>query len=192
MKLLKNDNTTININLIDEDTGQDVNYCVFEYEKEDSDYFFIPLLAVEQYYYNSVCLKINDHYIQVPGNLSILVGDPENTNKDIGGLELVNVQVLNDKKFHYHAFVFNPLTESVPKFYPIEIVDIYPNINWTIPSLKNNRILCVSLEDSNQQTYLENHGHSKYHIVKKRGPECIFLSKDSTKFSDNLELGLFL
>ena len=44
-------------------------------------------------------------------------------------------------------FEFNPLTSFSPSFLPIEILDIYPDVTWYAPRMRNGQFLCVPIDD---------------------------------------------
>ena len=77
----------------------------------------------------------------MPVDWQILIGEP-----DIGDLETIPLTSLNDRGFK--AFEFNPLSSFRPSFLDIEIVDIYQDVTWYAPRLKNGQFLCVPLEDT--------------------------------------------
>jgi hypothetical protein len=69
-----------------------------------------------------------------------LIGEQEH-----GDLETLPLTSINDRGFN--AFEFNPLTSFSPSFLPIEIVDIYHDVTWYAPRLKNGQFLCVPIDD---------------------------------------------
>jgi hypothetical protein len=76
----------------------------------------------------------------MPIDWQILIGEQEH-----GDLETLPLTSINDRGFN--AFEFNPLTSFSPSFVPIEIVDIYHDVTWYAPRLKNGQFLCVPIED---------------------------------------------
>lgn len=76
----------------------------------------------------------------MPVDWQILIGE-----QDHGDLEALALSSLNDRGFH--AFGFNPLTSYSPSFYPVEILDIYPDVTWYAPRLRNGQFLCVPIEE---------------------------------------------
>ena len=78
--------------------------------------------------------------IKMPVDWQILIGEQEH-----GDLETLPLTSINDRGFN--AFEFNPLSSFSPSFVPIEIVDIYHDVTWYAPRLKNGQFLCVPLDD---------------------------------------------
>jgi hypothetical protein len=76
----------------------------------------------------------------MPVDWQILIGEKEH-----GDLETLPLTSINDRGFN--AFEFNPLSSFSPMFYPIEIIDVYHDVTWYAPRLKNGQFLCVPLND---------------------------------------------
>ena len=105
------------------------------------DYHFIPLIFLESFNSPALVLKIGDHKIKMPVDWQILIGE-----KDHGNLETLPLTSINDRGFS--AFEFNPLSAFGPSFQQIEILDIYQDVTWYAPRLKNGQFLCVPIDDS--------------------------------------------
>ena len=84
------------------------------------DYYYIPLIFLESFNAPAVVLQIGD-------------------------LETLPLSSLNDRGFSVYSF--NPLSSFAPNFLPIEIVDIYSDVTWYAPRLRNGQFLCVPLDD---------------------------------------------
>jgi hypothetical protein len=91
----------------------------------------------------------------MPLDWQILIGEP-----DLGDLEVLPLTAINDRGFT--VFQFNPLTSFRPSFLPIEIVDVYSEVTWFSPKLKNGQLLCVPLSNDPE-------------------PECVYFVKDISK-----------
>jgi hypothetical protein len=91
----------------------------------------------------------------MPVDWQILIGEP-----DLGDLEVLPLTSINDRGFK--AFQFNPLSSFRPSFLDIEIVDVYQEVAWYAPKLKNGQMLCVPLGNE----------------VK---PDCIYFVKDISR-----------
>jgi hypothetical protein len=89
----------------------------------------------------ALVLKIGNKQIKIPVDWQILIGE-----HDCGDLEVLPLSSLNDRGFN--AFQFNPLSSSSPSFLPIEIVDIYPDVTWYTPRLRNGQFLAVPIDDT--------------------------------------------
>ena len=74
--------------------------------------------------------------MKMPIDWQVLIGEPE-----VGNLEVLPLTAINDRGFK--AYNFNPLTGFRPDFLDIEIVDVYNDVNWYCPKLKNGQLLTV-------------------------------------------------
>jgi hypothetical protein len=137
---------------------------VFDYSNPDNpDYFFIPLIFLENFHAPAVVLKIGEYTVQMPLDWSILVCDD-----DYSDLEIMPLTSLNDRGFH--TMVFNPLRHMVPRPKEVNIVNLYQDVKWFFPKLKNGNILVVPVED-------------------KPMPNCVLFLKDSAKLPDVIDIG---
>ena len=137
----------------------DLRFAILDNSNPSSvDYHYIPLIFLESFNAPALVLKIGDFKIKMPVDWQILIGEKEH-----GDLETLPLTSINDRGFN--AFEFNPLTSFSPTFLPIEIVDIYHDVMWYAPRLKNGQFLCVPLEDT----------------VK---PKCIYFIKEVSRNSE--------
>ena len=137
----------------------DLRFAILDNSNPSSvDYHYIPLIFLESLNAPALVLKIGDFKIKMPVDWQILIGEKEH-----GDLETLPLTSINDRGFN--AFEFNPLTSFSPTFLPIEIVDIYHDVMWYAPRLKNGQFLCVPLEDT----------------VK---PKCIYFIKEVSRNSE--------
>ena len=67
---------------------------------------------------------------------------------------------INDRGFK--VFEFNPLSSFRPSFPSIEIVDVYQEVTWYAPKLKNGQMLCVPVTEGDT-------------------PQCIYFVKDISR-----------
>jgi len=140
MRVLTNENQTYNLNQIPEATV-DINYCVLDYsDQADVDYYFIPLIFLESFNSPCVDIKIGNSNIQMPLDWSVIIGDINS-----GDLEIMPLIYLNDKDFD--VFTYNPIDGYMPKFTKFEVINIWPDVKWYFPKLKNGHLLAVPLED---------------------------------------------
>ena len=100
------------------------------------DYHYIPLIFLESFNSPALVLKIGKNTVKMPVDWQIVIGEKEH-----GDLETLPLTSINDRGFN--AFEFNPLSSFSPTFLPIEIVDIYNDVTWYAPRLKNGQFLCV-------------------------------------------------
>lgn len=138
--LLLDSNERYNLeNLPDE--VEDLRFAILDNSTPSNvDYHYIPLVFLESFNSPALVLKIGPHTIKMPVDWQILIGEKEH-----GDLETLPLTSINDRGFN--AFIFNPLSSFKPDFYPIEIVDIYNDVTWFAPRLKNGQFLCVPLSD---------------------------------------------
>lgn len=87
-------------------------------------------------------MKIAGREIQMPLDWSIVVGD------GICGAdsEVLPLTSINERGFE--AFIFNPITGFKIDYAPIEIVNIYQDVKWYFPKMRNGHILTVPLSDN--------------------------------------------
>jgi hypothetical protein len=104
------------------------------------DYFYIPLIFLESFNSPALVLRIGESVIKMPLDWQILIGEP-----DLGDLETLPLTSINDRGFK--AFEFNPLSGFKPNFLDIEILDVYNDVTWYAPRLKNGQFLCVPIDD---------------------------------------------
>lgn len=166
MLILTNANEAYSLNKIPDEI-EDIRYCVLDYsDKENPDHFFIPLVFLESFYSPAAVLSIGDTEIQVPLDWSILVCDEEYSD-----LEVMPITSLNDRGFY--TLVYNPLRHMFPKPHEVIITNVYSDLKWFFPKLKNANILVVPIE-------------------QKEVPNCILLVNDASKLPDVLDIGAIL
>ena len=119
------------------------------------DYHYIPLIFLESFNSPALVLRIGDQKIKMPVDWQILIGEQEH-----GDLETLSLSSLNDRGFN--AFQFNPLSSSSPTFLPVEILDIYADVTWFAPRLRNGQFLCVPIDEGPK-------------------PRCIYFVKDISR-----------
>jgi hypothetical protein len=67
---------------------------------------------------------------------------------------------INDRGFK--VFQFNPLTSFRPSFPDIEILDVYHEVSWYAPKLKNGQLLAVPVSEG-------------------ADPDCVYFVKDVSR-----------
>jgi hypothetical protein len=100
----------------------------------------------------------------MPLDWQVLIGEP-----DFGDLEVVPLTSISDRGFK--VFEFNPLTSFRPSFLDIEIVDIYHDVTWFAPRLKNGQLLCVPITDD-------------------ENPQCVYFVKEISKNCEVINFSL--
>lgn len=155
MRILTLENKTFILeNLPDE--IDDLRFAILDNSTPSNvDYHYIPLIFLESFSGPALVMRIGNNVIKMPVDWQILIGEP-----DFGDLETVKLSSINDRGFK--AFQFNPLSSFKPTFLDIEILDIYYDVTWYAPRLKNGQFLCVPLEDGER-------------------PQCVYFVKDISR-----------
>ncbi len=140
MRILTLDNTFYDLETLPEEID-DLRFAILDNSNPlNVDYHYIPLIFLESFNSPALVLRIGKHTIKMPVDWQIVIGEKEH-----GDLETLPLTSINDRGFN--AFEFNPLSSFSPSFLPIEIVDIYNDVTWFAPRLKNGQFLCVPIED---------------------------------------------
>ena len=155
MRILTLDNTSYEMDQIPDEIDE-VRFCVLDNsDPKEPDYFFIPLIFLESFNSPALVLRIGKHTVRMPVDWQLLIGEP-----DFGDLEVIPLSALNDRGFK--AFQFNPITSFRPSFLDVEILDVYQDVAWYAPKLKNGQMLCVPLGEGKE-------------------PECVYFVKDISR-----------
>ena len=141
MRILRLDtNAAFDLNHLPEERD-DLRFAIFDNSTpSDPDYFYIPLIFLESFNAPALVLRIGEQHIKMPVDWQILIGEP-----DMGDLEVLPLTSINDRGFK--AFEFNPLTSFRPSFLDIEIIDVFTEVVWYAPKLKNGQMLAVPITD---------------------------------------------
>jgi hypothetical protein len=140
MQILTLDNKTFNLNNLPEEVDDNMRFAVLDNSNpNEPDFFFIPLIFLESFNAPAVVLKIGEHEIQMPLDWSILVGCRESGND----MEVIPLTSLTDRGFD--SFVFNPLGNFKFGFNSIEILNIYMDVKWYFPKMRNGQLLATPL-----------------------------------------------
>ena len=164
MKILTlEDNTSYNLETLPEEID-DMRFAILDNSNTSNvDYYYIPLIFLESFNSPALVLRIGDVAIKMPLDWQILIGEP-----DLGDLETLPLTSINDRGFM--AFEFNPLSSFKPTFLDIEILDVYHDVTWYAPRLKNGQFLCVPIEDGPK-------------------PRCVYFVKDISKNCEIVDFG---
>ena len=155
MYILTLENTAYEMNEIPDEV-EDLRFGILDNsDPKNPDYFFIPLIFLESFNSPALVLNIGGNLVKMPVDWQILIGEP-----DVGDLEMLPLTSINDRGFK--VFQFNPLSSFRPSFPPIEIVDVYQEVAWYAPKLKNGQMLCVPINDAEQ-------------------PDCVYFVKDISR-----------
>lgn len=141
MNILLLENNPFNLEQLPEEVD-DLRFAILDNSNPSNvDYFYIPLIFLESFNNPALVLRIGDRTIKMPVDWQILIGEPE-----LGDLETLPLTSINDRGFK--AFEFNPLSSFKPTFLDIEIMDVYQDVTWYAPRLKNGQFLCVPIDSS--------------------------------------------
>ena len=133
------DNGSFELNTLPEEIG-DMRFAILDNSNPaDPDYMYIPLIFLESFTSPALVLKIGDQKIKMPVDWQIVIGED-----DVGDLETLPLTSINDRDFK--AFQFNSLSAFSPTFEPIEILDVYSEVTWYAPKLKNGQFLAVPID----------------------------------------------
>lgn len=162
MRILTVENTFYELDDIP-DVVDDLRFGILDYSNpKNVDYYFIPLMFLESFYAPAAVLSVGKHQINVPLDWSIVICDPE-----IGEPEVMSLMSLNDRG--YTAFGTNPISGFTPEYLDVSITNIYNDVKWYAPKLKNGHLLCIPLSDGPK-------------------PTCILLVKEANKIPEVLDL----
>jgi hypothetical protein len=164
MRILTLDDRALDLNTIPEELEEDVRFSVLDNSNpQDPDFFYMPLIFLESFNSPAILLRIGDYEIQMPLDWSMVVGD-----KDCGlDPEVLPLTSINERGFD--AFVFNPLSGFRAEYMPIEIINIYQDVRWYFPKMKNGQLLTVPLSN-------------------EKSPHCAFFVKEISRQSEMLSL----
>lgn len=157
------------------DQIDEMHFWVLDHSNaKDIDFQCVPMFSIHSYMAPPALLKIGPYTVMVPLDWAIIIGD-----KNLGHLEPIEIHKLNDRDFD--AFVFNPSSSYAPSFMPITLLDIYPDIEWNIPSLSNNHFLCMPVGEEAQWP-------TKQDLNKTRYSDCIYIIKAQNKMPDDIDI----
>lgn len=155
MRILTFDNIAYNLDTLPEEVD-DLRFAILDNsDPANPDYFYIPLIFLESFTAPALILRIGEDIIKMPMDWQVLIGEP-----DMGDLETLPLTSINDRGFK--VFQFNPLASFRPSFPEIEIIDVYHEVTWYAPKLKNGQMLAVPLTDN-------------------PNPDCIYFVKDISR-----------
>jgi hypothetical protein len=85
--------------------------------------------------------------------------------------EVLPLTSLNERGFD--AMCFNPINGFKVEFRPIEIVNIYQDVRWYFPKMKNGQLLTVPLHDGDS-------------------PPCVYFVKEVSRQCEVIQLDKIL
>lgn len=162
MNILTVDNSVYDIDSVPDEID-DLRFCVLDVSDPDwIDYYFLPLIFLESFYAPAVCMDIGGKQIQMPMDWSVIISD-----EDFSDVEIIPLTSLNNRGFK--TPVFNPLESRVPESEEIMITNIYQEVKWFFPKLRNGNILVVPLE-------------------KGDNPRCALFVKETKKIPNSIDI----
>ena len=158
MKILTEHNRAYDLDVLPSEID-DVRYCVLDTTEPDNiDYYWLPLVFLESFQSPVICLKIGEYQIQAPMDWSILICDEDYTS-----VEVIPLASLNNRGFR--AVMINPLRSMSAQSEEISITNVYTEIKWHFPKLKNGHVMAMPLTNGPD-------------------PLCVFLVKDGNKIKE--------
>jgi hypothetical protein len=142
MKILTLQNREFDLNDLPDELDEDVRFSVLDNSvPADPDFYFMPLIFLESFNSPAILLNIGGYELQMPLDWCMVVGD-----KDCGlDPEVLPLTSINERGFE--AFIFNPINGFRQEYYPVEIVNIFQDVRWYFPKMKNGQLLTVPLTD---------------------------------------------
>ena len=163
MLILTLDNKSFDLSKMPEEIEEDIRFSVLDNnEPSNPDFFFMPLIFLESFNSPAMVMNIAGNEVIMPIDWSIAVSDSE-CGSDI---EVMPLTSLNDRGFE--AFLFNPINGFRHEYGKIEIINVYNDVKWYFPKMKNNQLLSVPLTDGYK-------------------PLCAFFTKDISRQSEIID-----
>ncbi len=142
MKILTLENRSFDLNELPDEVDDDTRFSVLDNSNpHEPDFFFMPLIFLESFNSPAIVLKIGEYEVQMPLDWCMVVGDKE------CGLdpEVLPLTSINERGFD--ALIFNPVNGFRQEYYPVEIQNIFQDVRWYFPKMKNGQLLTVPLHD---------------------------------------------
>ena len=168
MRILTLENEALDLNTLPDQIEEDIRFSVLDNsDKENPDFFYIPLIFLEAFSSPGIVMKIGNHEIQMPIDWHIAVGCSESGND----LEVLPLTSISDRGFE--AFLFNPLTSFKADFADVQVTNYYNDVKWYFPKVRQGQLLSIPLED-------------------KPNPLCAYFIKDVTRQTELIKYGELL
>jgi hypothetical protein len=142
MRILTLNNRAFDLNDLPEEVDDDMRFSVLDNSNpQDPDFYFMPLIFLEAFNSPAILLNIGGYEVQMPLDWCMVVGDKE------CGLdpEVLPLTSINERGFD--ALVFNPVNGFRQEYFSIKIVNIFQDVRWYFPKMKNGQLLTVPLSD---------------------------------------------
>ena len=167
-RILTLENRAFDLNELPEEVSEDARFSVLDNsDPKNPDFFFQPLIFLESFNSPAILMKIGGHEVKMPLDWCILVGDSDVASDP----EVLPLTSINERGFE--AFCINPIRGYRNDFMPIEIINIYQDVRWYFPKMKNGQLLSIPLHE-------------------EINPPCAFFVKDISRQSEVVEIGNLL
>ena len=168
MRILTLENKAFDLNELPEEVSEDTRFSVLDNsDPSNPDFFFMPLIFLESFNSPAILMNIGGFEIQMPLDWCMLVGDSECGSDP----EVLPLTSINERGFE--ALSINPLAGYRFDFKPIEITNIYQDVRWYFPKMKNGQLLTVPLSDG-------------------ENPPCVYFVKEISRQSEVVELAALM
>lgn len=168
MRILTLENRSFDLNDLPEEITEDLRFSVLDNSNPvNPDFYFMPLIFLESFNSPAILLKIGDHQVQMPLDWCMVVADKE------CGLdpEVLPLTSINERGFD--ALIFNPIKGFKFEYHAIELLNVFQDVKWYFPKMKNGQMLSVPLTDD-------------------ANPPCAFFVKEVGKQSEVIQLDKLL
>ena len=164
MRILTLNNRAFDLNELPDEVDEDTRFSVLDNSTpNEPDFFFMPLIFLESFNSPAIQLKIGGYEIQMPLDWCMVVGDQE------AGMdpEVLPLTSLNERGFD--AFCLNPINGYRPEYLDIEIINVFQEVKWYFPKMKNGQLLTVPLHH-------------------EESPPCVFFVKEVSRQCEVLQI----
>jgi len=139
MLILNNDNNILDTDKISESCF----YSVLRFkDMKNPDFYFEELKYVEEFTSHTIKIEINEKPVYVPFHWSILCSDLEY-------IQTIPLYEFSGRQFQ--AFCMNPIDGFTPHYPTVRIVEIFQNITWSCPPMKDKDMLVVPIEENSSR-----------------------------------------
>lgn len=168
MRILTLDNKAFDLNELPDEVDADARFSVLDNsDPKNPDFFFQPLIFLESFNSPAILMNIGGYEVKMPLDWSLLVGDSECGSDP----EILPLTSINERGFE--AFVMNPIKGYKFDFMQIEILNIYQDVRWYFPKMRNGQLLTIPLHT-------------------EENPPCAFFVKEISRQSEVVDLGLLI